>query len=93
MTIQEALAHLLVSCKDASDEKIYQTFRRLSWEDQEALKEILFKAGFLTPSELQQYDVLLILRQIAHHFSLSEFLVGLIIEQNLDVSSLVKPGK
>ncbi len=93
MTVQEALAHLLVSCRNASDDQIYDAFRRLSWDDQEAFKEILFKAGFLTPTELQQYDVLLILRKIAHHFSLSEFLVSLILEQNLDVSSMVKMGK
>lgn len=90
MTLQEALADVLITAKNSTEDQIYDTFRRLTWQDQEELKEILYKAGFLTGQELQQYDVLLILRKIAHHFALSEYLVELILKQNLDLDEMVR---
>ena len=89
MTLQQALADVLIAAKNSTEEQIYDTFRRLTWQDQEELKEILYKAGFLTSQELQQYDVLLILRKIAHHFALSEYLVELILKQNLNIDDMI----
>ncbi len=91
MTLQQALSQFIHQCENSTDEQIETAFNRLDWQSQETIKDVLIKAGFLLPEQLQQYEVLLILRKIAHHFALSEYLVELILKQNLNLDDMVRP--
>lgn len=79
------LKAFIVAAEKLTDEEVSSAFNALDWQSQETLKRCLYASGFLTPTELEQYDVLLILRQIAHHFSLSEYLCELIIEEKVKI--------